>query len=244
MVLLGLLFPLVVGVCHAAGFSAKFDNVPADAIRAAGSGARSPILNGLNFQLRFDIEVVKIGPEFRLQKVAVAKDYTFEISGLDEGEYDLSLHSYDFTLQSPRYHVVVGEGKVTAYEARLGSRQYNASSAVELTQQPLVVNVVDYKQYYQSLEGKLTEMLQSSPLGFIFKNRLYTIMFLASVVVMVGPYLLTFILPDLAEQFNDMQQSAYETKEPQNEPKLVELPAEPVPEAKARGGARARKSKR
>lgn len=222
----------------AAGFSAKFEGVPQDALTAPESGAASPILNGLNYQSRIDVRLYK---QNRLESelLPVTRAYTFDVSDLADGEYNLDVNSYDFSLRVSRYYLKVANEKVTAYDNYVASETYNASSAVEVSnQRPLVVDITGYKQYYENPQGKIADMVMNSPLGFIFRNRLYTIFFVASLVVMALPYFLSIVAPDLAEQYEEIKQLSYDQ---QPEQPMQQEKVELIPETTSRAAKRGRR---
>lgn len=191
-------------------FTGKFVGVPEDAIEAQTGKLKSPIVNGLNFQSRIDVkfkEIVENQNPHSLD-VAVNKNYEFQVLDLTEGEYQLQISSYDFNLRSDRYRVIVND-QISVFEDSLGLENYNISSFQTVgPNTPLVVEITSYKEYYLSPEGKLGEMLMNSPLGFIFKNSLYTALFIAALSIMAMPTLISYIAPDLAEQMNEMQKEA------------------------------------
>lgn len=213
-----------------AGFRGKFLGVPEEAIDVRDFVQDNIILNGLNFQSRIDVKLYTIDDTEELEErdFAVKKSYEFDVEGLSAGEYELLLNSYDFNLRTNRYRVVVDSENIKVYEDYLASTTYNQSSLqVVDMEHPLIVDVLDSKEYYESHLGKLNEMLMNSPLGFIFKNRTYTLCFFACLSIMVGPYLISFLSPDLAEELTGMQKPEdKETQAPVEPP--VESPVEKV----------------
>lgn len=229
------------------GFTGKFVGVPEDAIEAQQTMVESPILNGGNYQSRIDVKLALLTKtnNLKVTEIPVKKSYQFDVSGLHNGEYQLLINSYDFNLRNNRYRVVVNDEVISVYEESLGSKSYNQSSLqVVGPQQPLIVDVVDYKEYYKSPQGKLTEMVMNSPFGFIFRNSLYTALFVACIVIMAAPYIISLISPELAEEMNEIQRG--ETKHLSQK---AEVPTSPNLEAQnikasgraKSGGARQRK---
>lgn len=212
-------FLLLIALVRAAlglGLFGSIVGVPEDALQAALAGVKSHIVNGLNFQSRIDVKLREITNENPWTKfIPVKRDYKFELSNLAAGEYELTVHSYDFTIRNSRYRVIVNE-LVYAYEDYLGRMAQNLSSMVAVSpQEPLVVQVLDFNHYYETSQSKLTDMVTKGPLGFIFQNRLYTVLFLGSLVMMVAPYILQWVAPDLAQQIEEAKNRAQsESEEP------------------------------
>lgn len=191
-------------------FAGEFVGVPEDAIEVQTGKLKSPIVNGLNFQSRIDVKLTEIVENQNPSSinVPVKKNYEFQVLDLTEGEYQLQISSYDFNLRTDRYRVIVSD-QISVFEDSLGQENYNMSSIQTVgPNTPLVVEITSYKEYYLSPEGKLGEMLMNSPLGFIFKNSLYTALFVAALAIMAMPTLILYIAPDLAEQMNEMQKEA------------------------------------
>lgn len=192
------------------GFTGQFAGIPQDALEAQESGQQSLVLNGLNYQSRIDINIYEISPEkdTNVWLVPVKKLYSFDVS-LGEGEYELFVSSHDFNLRNGRYRVLVDGEMVRVFEDYFGSLTYNVSSMQVVDfKNPMVIDVLDYKEYYETHSGKLSDMVMNSPVGFIFKNRTYTLMFIVSVGIMVAPYILPYISPELAEEFQEMKVEA------------------------------------
>lgn len=209
-------------------FTGKFVGIPEDALEVQNSRLKSPIVNGLNFQSRIDVMLTQLTPsqQSETKEFPVQKSFQFDVSGLHEGEYQLQINSYDFRLKNDRYRVVVNDDRISVFEDPLGQASYNLSTLQTVgPNTPLVVEVTDYKEYYETPQGKLTDMVMNSPFGFIFKNSLYTALFVAAIAAMAAPSLISYIAPDLAEQVNEIQRGDFKPTQP-SEP--VHLP--PTPE--------------
>ena len=221
-----LIFVILANLVVAARLFGRFENVPQEALDAARSGLKSHIVNGLNFQSRIDISLVEVG-KIKLAETRVfpvAKDYSFQTPDLPTGEYELSIHSYDFSVRTPRYRILVND-QIEAYEDPLASDSYNTSSIQLLTiETPLLVELSGFKSYYESPEGKLTEMVMNSPLGVVFRSKLYTALFFGMLVIMVFPYIIPYVAPDFAEQFQQLQTEMSQPPRPAE--KIEEIPAE------------------
>lgn len=155
------------------------------------------VLNGLNFQLRIDVWLVESGG--KSWKFPVKRDYSFDVEVPHDGTFELLVQLYDFALESGRFTVVKDQNTTV----------YAGNTTVPL---PLELRVTGFHEYYESPQGKLNDMLRSSPLGFIFRSKAYTIMFLACVAIMVGPWILGLVAPGVVEQFQQIQREAYEKK--------------------------------
>lgn len=217
------------------GFIGKIVGVPEDALEIQNSGVKSPVVNGINYQSRIDVRLTPIvASQTTESKVfAVKRSYDFDVSGLHNGEYQLTINSYDFILQNNRYKVVVDEEKINVYEDKLGAKAMNQSSVqIVGPKSPLFVEVTGYKEYYENPRGKLTEMIMGSPIGFIFRSKLYTSLLVASLVIMVAPTVISTVSPELAEEMSEIQKGGPIQKEPKGESQpLVQPPAQEVSKA-------------
>lgn len=189
--------------------------VPQEAIDLALQNPDTPIVNGADFQSRFDIRLFPITSSYdplKTKMIVVKKDYSFFASQLTEGEYELKVSSHDFELERSHYRIIVTDTEVQAYESLSTLNGYNKSSKVVVDETPLVVQVLGWKEYYESPQSKLTQMVMNSPFGFIFKSTLYTSLFTGCLVIMVAPYIISFIAPELSEQLNAEQDEASKTE--------------------------------
>lgn len=243
-----LLFLIFLTGAYGIGFEGKLINVPEDAIESQSSNLKSPILNGLNYQARISVSLIKLDStdELQVRKYPVKQDFTFEVNDILEGEYELLVHSYDFDIRNTRYKVMVDQSHIQAFEIYLGSDSFNSTSAQVLgDKNPLILEITDYKQYYQGGQSKLSELIMNSPLGVIFQNKLYTILAGVTVIMMIGPPLLSTFAPELAERFNELQQEANEmraTREAAQNPSEASTNViHSIPETKPSGNSRRRK---
>lgn len=228
------------------GFTGKLVNIPDDIIAAQiNQVSNLQVVNGLNFQSRIDVTLAPLekSEQVTVAKIPVKKSYQFDVTDLHNGQYQLLVNSYDFRLRNDRFRVIVDDERISVYEEALGSRSYNESSVqVVGPRNPLVVDVVDVKEYYEAPHSKLSDMVMNSPLGFIFRSTLYTGLFVASITVMIAPYVLQWISPDLAEEMNQLTRGETGQSEP-----IANIADTPEPQAikasgRAKGsGARLRK---
>lgn len=208
-------------LCAAAsiGFVGQFVNVPAEAIQSQNEPLNKDnrVLNGLNYQSRFDISLSSLEKnyDFKVEKSVLNKQYKFKFDDLTSGEYELIVSSYDFNLAGNRYRVIVNETEqaVNVYQDDLLANTYNESlvQAVDYIH-PLVIEVVDFKEYYEQQLGGVADIILNSPFGFIFKNRVYTIMFIVMGATIVAPYILQYISPDFAEEYNRIKEESGQAK--------------------------------
>lgn len=197
------------------GFDGKFIGVPDDVFASQAGSLKSPILNGLNYQARTSVRLIKIdtSDELTVQKYPVTREFTFKVDDIAEGEYELLVNSYDFNIRNTRFKVIADQSQIQVYDDYLAADSVNSTSVQILSQtKPLIIEITDYKQYYQGAQSKLSELVMNSPLGVIFQNRLYTILAAVTVAMMVGPSLIAHFAPEIAERFNELQQEAYEMK--------------------------------
>ncbi|OBA21616.1 hypothetical protein METBIDRAFT_41541, partial [Metschnikowia bicuspidata var. bicuspidata NRRL YB-4993] len=167
-----------------------------------------PIVNGLNFQSRIEVRLTEIG-DFRSVKektLPVNRDYAFEAPDLAAGEYELTINAYDFIVRAPRWRIFVDDTETRAFVDAIASESYNISSQQIIQRDsPLTVPISGFKSYYESTEGRLTEVLMNSPFGFIFRSKLYSLLFFGTLVIMAFPYVIPYVAPDFAEQYQKMQ---------------------------------------
>lgn len=199
------LWPLVslVALAAAHGFRGQFISLP-DLFRFPDN------VESKNLAQRFDVLLHRVG-ETSAAFRPVNADLAFEFQNLPVGEYELFVYSHDFALLADRYRVVVGDEVVTAQQDNFVPSANSTSLEISLAD-PLTIAVVGIKQYYESPQSKLGEMLMSSPLGVIFKNSYYTFFFTVSLVIIAFPYVIPYISPDLAELMKDIQKEIAERK--------------------------------
>lgn len=204
-------------------FFGHFTGIPEDALLAAESQTSTPILNGLNFQSRFDVVFRHLDTSpIELIRVPVKENFRF-VAELEQGSYRLEISSHDFNVEKPWYRVFVAGDSVSVYEDDISSPGYNESSKTTVSiSAPLTVQLNGYTEYYESHEGKLTAMLMGSPLGPIFRNRTLTMLFIVSILVMVGPSILSYFNPELAAELKDPKAS---------QPQESSEPSDKAPEA-------------
>lgn len=206
------------------GFSGQLANIPADAAQhQLRYGDR--VLNA--FQNRIDVDLVPLNEDspFSSTKGLVDKSYAFSFDGLSGGEYELHVNSYDLLLTANRFRIQIDDetGSIKAFEDYLDKRGLNTSSVQTLAlDRPLQIQVTGYKEYYEQQQGGVLAILADSPLGFIFKNKTYTLIFFVCVGVMVFPWVLSIVSPDLAKELEDVKNNANEKFAERNKPAPVE----------------------
>lgn len=195
-------------------FKARIVNVPEEALEIENlrSGRTRPIER--NYQAKVDAKAVGLGPKYgEVHEFRVKKTYEFDVEGLSAGEYKLLVHSHDFNIRQGRFHISVNDSAVVVTEDSLGISGANSTKSwVVSEKEPLIIEAATIKQYEENPRNKLMEMVMQSPLGFIFKNRLYTILFFVCMGLMILPLLVQWINPELAEQFSELQKEAYEKR--------------------------------
>ncbi|KAG7666107.1 uncharacterized protein J8A68_000363 [[Candida] subhashii] len=193
--------------CLAIGFKARIENIPKQIIEPYHSNNKI-VVNGYNYPARIKVDLYNLDKDsndFTSLPALVDEHYSFKYDGLSDGEYELVVNSYDFALYNNRYRIIVENEKILAYEDYLHSNSYNVSSKVDVSQTPLVLKYRETKQFYEKAGGSIFDIVLNSPLGFIFKNRTYTIIFTVMVAVSVAPYILQVVNPDFADQLKEMQ---------------------------------------
>ncbi|KAG2736834.1 hypothetical protein G9P44_000924 [Scheffersomyces stipitis] len=166
------------------------------------------VVNGDNKASRFHVDLYQLDKNEAGVRHSALLDgnHYFQFENLKTGEYELIVDSYDFILSNSRFRVQVDEEAdiVQVFEDYLASRSFNRSSIFNVTEStPLVLSVKEPKQFYESASGSIMDMVYNSPLGFIFKNRLYTIIFFICLSIMAAPTILQYINPELADMFRE-----------------------------------------
>lgn len=206
----------------AATFCAQVVNIPQDAIEVAKAQLRSPLLNEANFQSRIYAVFHELssnpGPLFR---IPIKENYSLNTE-LQEGQYQLEIVSQDFDIANPRVRVVVAGNEITAYDHKLANAGFNEASVASVSNAtPFIIRVLGFLEYYETPQGKLLDMLNNSPLGFIFRSRAYTLLFVSILLVMVAPTVLCYFSPELAPEFNEARsQSATANEESSDQEKF------------------------
>lgn len=198
----------------ALGFKAQLVNVPEEKLELENRRLGKTLPIHRNYPSRIDAQIVGLGSKYgESHKYLVKKLYEFDVEDLAVGEYELLVHSHDFHIRKNRYRVSVGENEISVLDDFYGIEEVNATSArVVSAESPLQIEAGRIKVYDESPQNKLVEMLMQSPFGFIFRNRLYTILFVVCMGLMILPTAIQWFFPDLADQFADMQKEAYEKR--------------------------------
>lgn len=222
---------LFIAVGNCIGFTGQVVGIPSDIESIQANEHKNPVLNGINFQSRFNIELVPLNnlTKFESFKVLANKDFVFKFNNLEAGSYELLINSYDFLLSSNRYRILVEGQEIKAYEEDLGQESFNFTSEAIISQQPLIVPIKGIKQYYERRQGSIFNMLLDSPFGFIFKNKIYTILFVVCSAIMVTPYIISWVNPDFAEHFQEVQENAEARKREERRTARLQKEIEKVP---------------
>ncbi|PVH14224.1 uncharacterized protein CXQ87_002351 [Candidozyma duobushaemuli] len=196
------------------GFKAQFVNVPEEKLELENRRVGKTLPIHRNYPSRIDAQIVGLGSKYgESHKYLVKKSYEFDVEDLAVGEYELLVHSHDFHIRKNRYRVSVGDNEISVLDDFYGIEEVNATSArVVSAESPLQIEASKIKVYDESPQNKLVEMLMQSPFGFIFRNRLYTILFVVCMGLMILPTAISWFFPDLADQFAEMQKEAYEKR--------------------------------
>lgn len=229
---------LFIGISYGIGFTGQVVGIPSEIESIQASEYKSPVLNGFNFQSRLNIELVPLNniTKFESSKVLVNKDFVFKFSNLETGSYELLINSYDFILSSNRYRILVEDQEIKAYEEDIGQDTFNFTSEAIISQQPLIVPVKGIKQYYEHRLGSIFNMLLDSPFGFIFKNKIYTTLFVVCSAIMVTPYIISWVNPDFAEHFQEVQERAETRKREEKSTTRLQKEIEKVPNKRHQNG--------
>ncbi|CAH2354784.1 hypothetical protein CLIB1423_19S00232 [[Candida] railenensis] len=191
----------------------KIDGFPSEYLDAQkeAQGKPSRVLNGINYQSRIKASLIpiKTNKEFKVFDAPLNRNFEFSFDQLVPGsEYQLLVSSYDFKLNPERFRVIVDdEGVVRAYQELLHKESYNVTSekVVGSSTTPLSIKVGSVKEYYEVKSGSLWDMVLNSPFGFIFANTMYTIIFGVCCSIMAAPYILSWVAPDFASEFEEVR---------------------------------------
>lgn len=164
---------------------------------------KNDYVNGENFGIRCSIELNSLEDSSKIQ-LPVKKNFQFNSRPLKPGKYDLTINSHDFTFLQDRFIIDVNESTILATDYYLDKKELGEPK--DITNEPLLVKTISTRQYYEVRLNSLGDMIKNSPLGFIFKNKIYTMIFLFSIVMMVGPYLLKFFNPEMAKRLEELKQ--------------------------------------
>ncbi|CUM46592.1 uncharacterized protein AC631_02044 [Debaryomyces fabryi] len=238
ILIITLLQVLFIGIGHCIGFTGQVVGIPSEIESIQDSENKSPVLNGVNFQSRFNIELIPLNNITISEtfKVLANKDFVFKFSNLETGSYELLINSYDFLLSSNRYRILVEDQDIKAYEEDLGQDTFNFTSEAVISQEPLIVPIKGIKQYYEHRLGSILNMLLDSPFGFIFKNKIYTILFVVCSAIMVTPYIISWVNPDFAEHFQEVQERAETRKREERSTASLQKEIEKVPNKRNQNG--------
>ncbi|CUM63103.1 uncharacterized protein PRCAT00000669001 [Priceomyces carsonii] len=228
--LLGIFY--TIGTCLSIGFVGQIEDVPSK-IEEVHEIKNKKVLNGHNYQSRFNVELVLLntreetklpsgGPDrFKGVKGLLDKDYKFQFNDLSKGDYELIVDSYDFYLSHNRFRIIIdNEDGIIAYEDFLGHNSYNESSGVSLNDKTLKIQFRDVKQFYEQSQGSLYSIIDGSPFGFIFRSPLYTTLFTVCMAIVATPYILSWVSPEFAESLNEIKQHGDIAKIPEKVQKL------------------------
>lgn len=204
------------------GFTGKFGQIPSE-LKELYQDKQIHVLNGDNYQSRFDIELFKYDfdqEKYGLKTIAlVNQDYTFEFQNLSMGVYTLIINSYDFQLNNNRYTIKIkendsGEVEVLSMENPYGSTKFNESSIISISNQyPLIIDIVQPYQFYELESNSLVDMLMNSPFGYIFKNKFFTIIFFISIGIMILPYVANLVAPGFVDSYNEIKEEINQEKQ-------------------------------
>lgn len=189
------------------------------------------ILNGLNYQSRFKLLLIPLTDGQDSRQGVLERNYGFKFDLLAPGEYQLIVNSHDFLLNLERFRVFVEDTErdqqieddeqtpiqqIKVYQEKLIKESYNVSSGQIITKEtPLVIEIKGYKEYYEIRLGSIWDMVMNSPFGFIFANKVYTILFTICSGIIVTPYILLYVAPEFANQFEEVQQRVNEGRQGQ-----------------------------
>lgn len=161
-------------------------------------------VNGDNLASRCDIKLTSLDNNHHSSsRILLNRNYEFSSRSLDLGKYDLTITCHDFSFNQDRFIIDVNDTTILASEYRLDKTELGQPK--DITNEPLAIKTMSTRQYYEIRQNSLANMISNSPLGFIFKNKIYTAMFIFCAVMMVGPYLLRFFNPEMAKRMEELQ---------------------------------------
>ncbi|EGW30843.1 uncharacterized protein SPAPADRAFT_52041 [Spathaspora passalidarum NRRL Y-27907] len=190
----------------AIGFQGQIINIPKQ-VNELYHEKNVVVVNGDNYPARIKVDLYNLESDEKTTSL-VQQDYSFKFQDLKAGIYELIVNSYDFEFYTNRYRILVNDEIILAFEDRLGENSYNKTSEVNITKTPLTINFKYTKQFYENPQGSIGDWFLNGPFGFIFRNRVYTIIFTVMMGLSVAPYVLKWINPELAKELQEIQVQA------------------------------------
>ncbi|RLV93946.1 hypothetical protein JA1_002136 [Spathaspora sp. JA1] len=229
LTVLGCLF----GVVSATGFQGQIIDIPKQ-IHELYHEKNIVMVNGENYPARIKVDLYNLKSDENAAAL-VQSDYSFKFKDLHSGDYELVVNSYDFELSSNRYRIIINDQSIYAYEDGIGESSYNKTSQVDITREPLIIRFKTHKQFYDNPQSSIGDWFLNGPFGFIFRNKTYTIIFTVMMGLSLAPYILKWVSPEFAKEFQELQVQA--TKE-----RLEKVSPAPVTEkSTSQGNIRKRK---
>ncbi|CAI5757467.1 unnamed protein product [Candida verbasci] len=197
-----------IAVCAAIGFTGEIVNVPSSINELYHHKSKS-IPNGNNYQSRIKLDLYKLNDKFNKidfssKSATLDRNYKFKFNDLLPGEYELIINSYDFVIEPYQYKInITDDESIVAFKHEFGIT--NETSIQSIINSPLLFQFTDFKQFYEKSSNSVYDMLLNSPFGFIFRNRVYTMIFTVCLGIMITPYILQWVNPEFAEQLKEIQ---------------------------------------
>lgn len=161
------------------------------------------VVNGNNLGLRFRVKLT-LYDTLEVKRSLINNEGKFKFYDLKDGSYDMYIYSHDFDIDCDRFIIDIRDGDVLARPYYVGMANDPSEIPVQnITEKGLSVTIKDGKKYYEAHLSSLNDMIMNSPFGIIFKNKIYTGLFVFCVCMTVGPYILEWVSPEMAEKWNE-----------------------------------------
>lgn len=203
MVRLACLIPLL-NVCLGLNLKGKLLGMPEYQL-----DYKEKVVNGDNLSGRCSVKLT--GQDDTIISTLVTSNFEFSFFDIPEGKYDLFVSCHDFMFTKDRYQIEVNDSSILATHYYLNKEELD--EPIDVTEDLLTLVFGGLKQYYEIRQGSIQAMIMNSPLGFIFKNTTYTLMFVFCVVMMIGPTVLKMVSPEFARKLDEIQREARDPKQ-------------------------------
>lgn len=213
-------FMALMNACSALTLKGKLTGIPEYQLEF-----KDKFMNGDNLSGRCSVKLTSL--EDTIISTLVKSNYEFQFFEVPEGEYNLFVSCHDFLFTKDRYKIEVNETNILATHYYLDKEE--TDTPIDITNDTLSLNFGGLKRYYEIRQGSIQTMIMNSPLGFIFKNTTYTIMFIFCVFMMIGPTVLKMVSPEFAKKLEDIQKEAREQPSTHADPIRPKVPAKELP---------------
>lgn len=208
---------VTVTLVNAITLNGKISNIPEIEL------ANDHVINGDNLGSRITVVLTQKGAKSVPKKALVNQNYEFSFYDVENGSYDLNINSHDFLIHPERFNIEVNDTTIISTDYYIVPNIL--STTRDITETGLLVSVVGKKEYYESRNQSLKQMVMSSPFGYIFRSTPLTILFVFVMLASIGPYIIKYGNPELYKKLNELheQEEAKQNEQPNKQPKIEEI---------------------